>query len=414
MPLIRRCLTLFAFALAIVAAVSAKVQAIDMVVTTIDGEQVAGELNLWQPVVIVIKQPDNMRTLDVKNVLEVRPVEKPKSAEPPASQVQLADGSHFPITELSVANRFAEIMTPLSAEPVKVPAGQLSYVTFEKSAPEMPAETMSDFLIVKKKDSEETETLFGVIYGVTAEQVEFNWDGDPIPVKRTKLAGLGFYQAESNGSVEPICWLSLTSGARLAARAVDRDGENLTITLGDDLKLSVPLSEVVSADYSVDKLSYLSEMTPLAKKWTPLVSLPAAAETIRNFGEPRQNMSFTGSPLSLRWPAGDAGTGERVETYDKGLAIRSRTELEYRIPKAMRRFVALAGIDPETASQGHVAVTIEVDGEGEFDETVAGDQPPREIDIDVTGKQRLRIFVDYGENLDLGDRLHLVEARLIK
>jgi hypothetical protein len=414
MPLIRRCLTLFAFALAVVAAMSASVQAIDMVVTTIDGEQVAGELNLWQPVVIVIKQPDNMRTLDVKNVLEVRPVEKPKSAEVPASQIQLADGSRFPITDLSVANRSAEIMTPLSAEPAKIPAGQLSYVTFEKSAPEMPAETTSDFLIVKKKDSEETETLFGVINGITAEQVEFNWDGDPIPVKRTKLAGLGFYQAENEESGEPICWLRLTSGARLAARAVDRDGESLTVTLGDELKLSVPLLEIVSADYSVGKLSYLSDMTPLIKKWTPLVSLPAAAETIRNFGEPRQNMSFTGSPLSLRWPAGDAGTGERIETYNKGLAIRSRTELEYRIPKAMRRFVALAGIDPETASQGHVAVTIEVDGESVFDEVVAGAQPPREIDIDVTGKQRLRIFVDYGENLDLGDRLHLVEARLIK
>jgi hypothetical protein len=45
---------------------------------------------------------------------------------------------------------------------------------------------------------------------------------------------------------------------------------------------------------------------------------------------------------------------------------------------------------------------------------IAGDQTPREIDIDITDKQRLRIFVDYGENLDLGDRLHLVEARLIK
>jgi hypothetical protein len=414
MPLIRRCLTLFAFALAIVPAVSASVQAIDMVVTTIDGKKVAGELYLWQPGVIVIKQPDNRRTLGVKNVLEVRPAEKPKATGKSALQIQLADGSRIPFADLMVTDRVAEITTPLSTEPLNIPAGALSYVTFEKNAPEFPADTTSDFLIVKKKDSEETETLFGVIDAITTDQVKFSWDGDTIPVKRSKLAGLGFYQAESENTTKPQCWLNLASGAKLAALEVNREGESLIATLDGDLKVSVPLAEIESADYSVGKLSYLSDMTPLAKRWTPLVSLPLAAETIRNFGEPRQNMSFTGSPLSLRWPAGDAGTGDRVETYNKGLAIRSRTNLEYRIPKAMRRFVALAGIDPETASQGHVAVTIEVDGESVFDEVIAGDQTPREIDIDITDKQRLRIFVDYGENLDLGDRLHLVEARLIK
>jgi hypothetical protein len=404
--------SLLAFALVFFVGAT-NVEAIEFVVTTIDGQQVAGELNLWQPGMIVIKQPDSMRTLGVKDVLEVRSVEKPKTKKESASQIQLADGSRIPFTDLIVADRVAEVTTPLSDEPVKIPAGELSYVTFEKNAPELPTEVTSDFLIVKKKDSEDTETLFGVIDGISTEQVEFNWEGDAIPVKRTKLAGLGFYQAGSDDPSESLCVLNLASGAKLAARAVDRDGENLIVTLGNDVKLRVALSEIESADYSGGKLSELSDMTPLVKKWTPLVSIPAGAESIRNYGEPKQNMSFTGSPLSLRWPAVEAGS-ERVETYNKGLAIRSRTELEYRIPKAMRRFVALAGIDPETSNQGNVALTIELDGETVFEESIAGDQPPREIDLDVTGKQRLRIVVDFGENLDLGDRLHLVEARLIK
>lgn len=403
----------FASALAMMAAASIKVQAIEFVVTTIDGQQVSGELNLWQPGAIAIKQAGDIRTLDAKNVLEVRPVEKPKASEKSAMEIQLADGSRLPFTDIEVLHRKAEIATPLSTEPLSIPAGALSYVTFEKNAPEFPADTTSDFLIVKKKDSEETETLFGVIDAITAEQVKFSWEGDTIPVKRSKLAGLGFYQAQNENAAEPLCILNLASGAKLVARSIERDGEGLIVTLGDDVKLRAALTEIESADYSGGKLSELSDMTPLVKKWTPLVSLPAAVESIQNFGEPRQNMSFAGSQLSLQWPTSEAG-GERVETYQKGLAIRSRTELEYRIPKAMRRFVALAGIDPETLGQGNVALTIELDGESVFDETIAGDQPPREIDLDVTGKQRLRIFVDYGENLDLGDRLHLVEARLIK
>lgn len=407
----RLCPTLIVIALLIV--IEPSVQAIDMLVTTIDGQEVAGELSLWQSGKIVIKQGEDNRTFDANNVLEVRPVEKPKATAQAELQIQLADGSRFPFSDLIVTGRVAEIKTPLSAEPLKIAAGLLSHVTFEKADSEWPTDTTSDFLIVKKKDSEETEILFGVINEINADQVEFNWDGDVVPVKRTKLAGLGFYQADNENTAEPLCWLNTSGGAKLAARGVDRDGDNFTITLAEDVKLRVPLSEIESADFSVGKLSYLSDMSPLVKKWTPLVSLPAAAETIQNFGEPRQNMSFSGSQLSLQWPARES-SGGRVETYSKGLAIRSRTELEYRIPKTMRRFVALVGIDPETVRQGHVALKIEVDGESVFDETIAGDQAPREVDLDVTGKQRLRIFVDYGENLDLGDRLHLVEARLIK
>jgi hypothetical protein len=403
----------FAFALVITAVASIKVQAVEMVVTTIDGQQITGELESWQPEEIVIKQEDGPKALSTKNVLEIRSVKPPESAEPSEFQIQLADGSRIPFTELLVTNRVAGIMTPLSDELVKIPAGELSYVTFGNNAPEAPTDSTSDFLIVKKKDSDETETLFGVIDAITPEQVKFNWEGDVIPVRRTKLAGLGFFQAKNEIAAEPLCMLNMISGAKLSARAMERDGANLIVTIGDGTKLRVSLAEIELADYSGGKLSELSDMTPLLKKWTPLVSLPAGAESISNFGEPKHNMSFTGSQLSLRWPASEAG-GERVETYHKGLAIRSRTELEYRIPKAMRRFVAVAGIDPETSGQGNVVLTIELDGESVFEETIAGDQPPHEIDLDVTGKQRLQIFVDYGENLDLGDRLHLVEARLIK
>ena len=44
--------------------------------------------------------------------------------------------------------------------------------------------------------------------------------------------------------------------------------------------------------------------------------------------------------------------GSEIRTYAKGLALRSRTELAYRLPAGMRRFAATAGIDPATAAPG--------------------------------------------------------------
>ena len=37
-----------------------------------------------------------------------------------------------------------------------------------------------------------------------------------------------------------------------------------------------------------------------------------------------------------------------------------------------------------------------------------------EIDVELGTARRLQLVVDYGENLDYGDRLHLVEARFTK
>jgi hypothetical protein len=80
----------------------------------------------------------------------------------------------------------------------------------------------------------------------------------------------------------------------------------------------------------------------------------------------------------------------------------------------MKRFVATAGIDPETSSQGSVRLVVELDGEVVVDQEIVGRQEPFELDLDLSKRERLRILVDYGENLDLGDQLHLVEARFLR
>ena len=80
----------------------------------------------------------------------------------------------------------------------------------------------------------------------------------------------------------------------------------------------------------------------------------------------------------------------------------------------MQHFSALAGIDPETANQGHVVLEIFANDRVIWQGEVAGDSRPAEILAPLNGARQLRILVDYGENLDYGDRLHLVEARMTK
>jgi hypothetical protein len=103
-----------------------------------------------------------------------------------------------------------------------------------------------------------------------------------------------------------------------------------------------------------------------------------------------------------------------VRTYPRGIAVRSRSELVYRIPEGMSRFLLTAGIDPATAAQGHVTLEIRGDDQVLWEGTIDGREPPVEIDVELGAARRLQLVVDYGENLDYGDRLHLIEARFTK
>jgi hypothetical protein len=404
-------------AVALVTLLSLTANAQAVVVTTVDGQTVNGDLADWTAAEVTVTTNGEAKNFSAQELLELRLQELPASAPEFRPFVELLDGTRLPISEFSVIERVASVVTSLSAEPLKIPAEKIRMVQFasnEAADSWLGPNLAGDFIVVTKKESSETETLEGIINGVTSEQVDFTWDGDAIPVKRSKITALGFYHAGPEEVAEPACWLSLSSGARLLVSNLRREAEELQLTTSTGLNLNVPLQELVSADYSVGKLIYLSDLEFLKSDWMPLVAYPAAVESIQSYGKPRRNISFGGSPLSLSWPRGENGAGNTLQTYNKGLALRSRTELEYRLPKSMRRFVAIAGIDPESLSQGNVLLTIEIDGQTAFEQIIDGKQPPTNVDLDITGKQRLKITVDYGENLDFGDRLHLVEARLIK
>ena len=86
----------------------------------------------------------------------------------------------------------------------------------------------------------------------------------------------------------------------------------------------------------------------------------------------------------------------------------------YRLPAGFNRFTALAGIDPATTADGNVRLAILADDRSLLETEIAGDQPPQPIDVEIAGAKRLKIVVDFGQNLDTGDWLNLCDAKIVK
>jgi hypothetical protein len=169
------------------------------------------------------------------------------------------------------------------------------------------------------------------------------------------------------------------------------------------------------ADFSAGKIRYLSDIADSTTRWKPLIALPDGASQAAEYGQPRRDRSAYGGPLTLTLPGSSspASTGQ-LQIFSKGLALRSRTELIYRLPEGFGRFTAMAGIEPATSTTGNVQLTIYGDDRPLFEAAISGQQPPREIELDIAGVKRLKIVVDFGKNLDTGDWLNLCDARLVK
>jgi NPCBM/NEW2 domain len=260
-------------------------------------------------------------------------------------------------------------------------------------------------------------------------RLAFQWDGQEMLIKRSKIAAMAYYHAKLPKHADLVCRLETADGGRLHVASLKLEGDMLQVVTCCGLTLDLPLDTLVHVDYSPGKLAYLSDLEPIGCEWTPRVDLPQGLRWISAHGWPRTDKPFASDSgksekLQLLWPAppgplhpgpaADSSDGPFIRSYAKGLALRSRTEIVYRLPREMRRFHAIAGIAPATVSQGNVDLTLYCDSSQRWHGVIDGDQPPVKIELNIEGVRELKIIVDYGENLDWGDQLHLVEARVTK
>jgi hypothetical protein len=406
---------LFAVLLATATAESA-----ETAVTLLDGSVATGEIQSWDARQVTLATAEGKASFPAAKLLDVR---WPRDAAPlaDATHVELIDGTRLTYSEFLVADHKAEVAGRSFKQPLTIPREAIRLVELRPSTPLIARaleeierkQAAGDALVVAQRDSESMDYLTGVIGDVTAEQASFEWDGERVPVKRSKIAAMVFYQARDLSLPEALCELSLVDGSRIVASEVGLREGLVYVTTPAGVELTVPVNQVVRADFSTGKIAFLSDLKPTDVRWTPGLGVPEG-ESISARSMPRSDSSFSGTPLALLWKDDVSRTRRDVRTYAKGLALRSRTELTYRLPDGMTHFVATAGIDPDSGGQGNVWLMIRGDDRVLWEGAVDGRRPPVEIDVELGAARRLHLTVDYGENLDYGDRVHLVEARVTK
>jgi hypothetical protein len=386
------------------------VSASEVQVSTLDGATISGKIQQITSDQIVVKTARGEESVQLASVLSVnaqkRPLANP-AATAPTAWIELVDGSKLAASSFASSGTTATVADE-SGEQFDLPTSTIARVRFSspddpKSA--WPAEAISqvagDLLVARTKEG--VDFLEGVLGAVTLDMVEFKFQGETLHVKRPKVDGLVYFHKAGDKLAAARCVVEGDHGLRLLAKYVALTDGQLEIAAVSGPTFIRPWNSITRLDFSAGKVVYLSDLEPESVRWTDYYDLGSSAPAVAQFYAPRRDQGREHGPIRL------AG-----KTYAKGLALVSRTAIEYRLPAGLRTLKATAGIDDTLRQNGSVRLEISADRKSLFDGTISGKDPPVEVDLDIAGAKRLSILVDYGDNASAGDYLNLGDARMLK
>ena len=386
-------------------------QAPSVSIQTIDGNSQRGTINTINSESVSINADGNTVELPLDQLQSI--VAPGKSIVPVKGvidRIHLIDGTVILSAPTALVD--GTLTGKRGDTPFSIKAADISHILFLEITAElqpflddiMKLEASSDMLMVRKP-SGALDPLEGVIKEMSNEQVAFDFDGTDLDVARSKLGGVRLARARTTELGNRLCVVKDVHGNEFSCQSIVTEADSLKMTLTLGTEFEIPMSDVARLEFKSSNLAYLSDLTPENVQWVPYLSIGEVSPQLEQLYSPRFNEAFGKQPLILG-----------NDQFSKGMAIHSRTEISYRLAENYKLFQAVAGIDPRSRDHGNVELVIIGDNKQLFRKEIAGqqaeEQTPIEFSIDVI--RRLRIIVDYGKNLDIGDQLILGNARIIK
>ncbi|QDU88738.1 NPCBM/NEW2 domain protein [Pirellulimonas nuda] len=367
---------------------------------------------------------------DVRQIggAELEQIEFPdavSASDQPAGWLELRDGSLAPVSDWAwdatgcsvvLASPLQVGSEPQGVEPGSVRAFRYRELNDQQSQQWRDLADRRDALdsIIIERGSGDLDRVEIVAVSASPESVRVLLDGEPIDVPRRKLVGLFLSGSTESEVAEETAVatgqhhlrLSLSSvryGAKSGFSVVTRCGEAFALKSGGVARL----------DFRAGNVAYLSDLTPLRVDVKTYFAIDSeASELAARLAEPRWDRAYDGGPLRLLVDASD-GFGKE-QTFAKGVAARSRTTLVFARPEGFNHFAGLVGLDPSAPAIASALVSVSGDDEVLIEQALRSGEPAVPLRIDTQGFRQITIVIDFGENLDIGDRVVLADARFVR
>ncbi|MBV6712522.1 NPCBM/NEW2 domain-containing protein [Paenibacillus chitinolyticus] len=216
-------------------------------------------------------------------------------------------------------------------------------------------------------------------------------------------------QSEENGIITNYKILTSHDGVSFTEVATgtwakDKTEKTVTFppTLAKYVRLEVPQGGGTNGFASASEIK-IFETDPIPPVTTYLSDINWFSATT-GWGTIQKDRSVDGNTLKLN-----------NKTYTKGLGTHANSEIVYKLDGKYTSFAALVGVDSEVGSAGSVEFKVVVDNQTVFSSGVMHNNiEPKEVNVNLSGKNELKLIVTDGGDGINNDHADWVNARLIK
>ena len=338
--------------------------------------------------------PDRL-TLDDLRRIELS--SEPPAADKPAVVVELRGGGRILGKAATIGNDKCQIEWSLG-ERLSIPIDVVRAVRFdpeaakgefEKALAAPAADADRIFFKVEGK----SDSVSGLIAGLTAEQLTFQLEGQERTLPRAQLVGIVVAQPRAVDDATHTT-VHLRDGSRLAGDLATIARDKAVIVLPGGGQVEFPWSAARSVDVRSSRVAFLSDLKPAEVEEATLVTLPRPWQ---------RDKSVHGKPLTL---------GTRV--FDKGIGVHARSALTFAAGRKYDVLAAVIGIDAQTAGKGDCVFQVLGDGQSIFTQQIKGNDPPQTVNLDISRYDKITLLVEPGEGLDLADHADWCDVRMIR
>jgi hypothetical protein len=376
----------------------------DVLVTTLDGKEPLRGISLSADAAKITLHSAEGPVVQVETSKVVEILSMPQPPAPPAAvrpfEVVLVDGSRL----RGVLDAGPEGALRLRSPVLRETVGQLDIpldavlAVHRVDGTRIPG--ASKLVRIPNKDAAYTlegARLEGFVSAFLATGVEVDrGDLGPRRISFDSLAAIYIDNQSLEGPEGLHLVARLADGSAAVLRKGFRvSGGTLSGSTPAGIPIRVSVAQVAALGFQGESFVHLSDLPPAKVERNPFFPLPEGpgSDAMLDFVCPvRMDLSPDGGPITLQ-----------KRRYFKGIGVRPRTELSFRLEGKYSRFEVVCGIDDEVlgpgygkgAGTGSVVFLVEADGKRIYTSPpVVGGKAPERVRLGVDGAQTLRLIVD--------------------
>lgn len=255
---------------------------------------------------------------------------------------------------------------------------------------------MDTVFVRDKKEPSKIVAIGGRLITLDDQAVSFEFKGKARKIERGRVAGVVLDHASRPALENPGFYqLARLRGGQLLPCRLESLGEQARFTLIGGETVAPPRDVLIAISNENGRRVDLTRVERTAEEAVPYFGTAIPS---------RINRSFMDEPIRLF----------DGKTYERGIAVHSKSRLHYKLTRPAETFKARFGLMNPGGKLGQVDARVIGDGKVLWEQKdITAKTEPIEITVALTGVQRLVLEVDFGEGQNVGDRAAWCDPQLI-